>query len=442
MGIFKAYDIRGIVPGELDEAKAEAIGRAFARYIDKSPILAGRDMRLSSPSLQGALIRGMTAAGADVLDAGLISTPMLYLGVGRFETAAGVMVTASHNPGRYNGFKMCKAQAFPMSETSGLPEVKELAELGVPDAKRKGSVKALDLRDLYETHVAAFARIEKRVKVVVDASNGASGITLSGIFRRLDAELVPLYFEPDGRFPHHEPNPLKEENLRDLAAAVKKEKAAFGACLDGDADRCVFVDEKGTAIPGDIMTALIAARLLEEGGPTAIVYDLRSSHAVPEEIAKRGGKAIRERVGHSFIKTTMREHGAAFAGELSGHYYFRDHFFADCGEIALMKVLSLVSSSGKPLSALVKPLRKYFLSGEINFHIEDKDGKIRELADVFRDAKIDDLDGITAEYADWWFNVRKSNTEPMLRLNLEGKTKKAKDEGMKRILKVLGKPEE
>lgn len=442
MGIFKAYDIRGVVPDELDEAKAEAIGRAFAAYIGKSPIVAGRDIRLSSPSLEAALIRGMAVAGAEVLDAGMISTPMLYFGVGKYAAQGGAAVTASHNPGRYNGFKLCKAESYPMSETSGLPEVQALAEKGVPDAKRKGSVKAVQFREEYEKHVASFAKTGRRVKVVVDASNGASGTTLPGVFRLLDADLVPLFFEPDGRFPNHEPNPLKEENLKAVQAAVKKEKADFGACMDGDADRCVFVDEKGAAIPGDIMTGLIAGQFLKEQPGAAIVYDLRSSHAVPEAIAAAGGKAVRERVGHSFIKTTMREHQAAFAGELSGHYYFRDHWFADCGEIALMKVLSLVSNSDKPLSALVKPLRKYSLSGEVNFHVEDKDGKIRELAATFKDAKIDTLDGITAEYGDWWFNVRKSNTEPMLRLNLEGKTKKAREEGMKRVLKLLGKPEE
>ncbi|MCU0722341.1 MAG: phosphomannomutase/phosphoglucomutase [Planctomycetes bacterium] len=441
MGIFKAYDVRGVYPDELDEKTAEAIGRAFAKYIGKSPIAAGRDIRLSSPALEAALVRGMTAAGADVLDLGMISTPMLYFGVGKHAAEGGVTVTASHNPGKYNGFKMCKAQSYPMSETAGLPEVKALMEKGVPDAKRKGSAKAADVREGYEKHVAAFAKTGRRLKVVVDASNGASGTTLPGVFRLLDADLVPLFFEPDGRFPNHEPNPLKEENLKALQAAVKREKAAFGACMDGDADRCVFVDEKGAAIPGDIMTGLIAAQFLKEQAGAAVVYDLRSSHAVPEEIARLGGKAVRERVGHSFIKTTMRQHEAAFAGELSGHYYFRDHWYADCGEIALMKVLSLVSNSDKPLSALVKPLRKYALSGEINFHVEDKDGKIKELAETFKDAKIDYLDGITAEFGDWWFNVRKSNTEPMLRLNLEGKTKKAKEEGMKRVLALLGKPE-
>ena len=441
MGIFKAYDIRGTVPEEIDEAKAESIGRAFGAFIGKGPILAGRDMRVSSPSLHAALVKGIAATGVDVLDPGMISTPMLYFGVGKFQASGGVTVTASHNPGRYNGFKMCRAQAFPMSETSGLPEVKQLMEQGVPTAARKGSVEPLDFRESYEKHVASFARTGRRVKVVVDASNGASGATLPGVFSRLDADMVPLFLEPDGTFPNHEPNPLKEENLAQLQAAVKKEKADFGACLDGDADRCVFVDERGRAVPGDVMTALIASQFLKEAGPAAIVYDLRSSHVVPEQIAALGGKAIRERMGHSFIKTTMREHDSVFAGELSGHYYFRDNYFADCGEIALVKVISLVASGRKPLSSLIKPLQKYSLSGEINFKVEDKDAKIAELAERFKEGKIDYLDGITAEFADWWFNVRKSNTEPMLRLNLEGKTRKAMDEGMKKVLQVLGSPE-
>jgi phosphomannomutase len=267
-----------------------------------------------------------------------------------------------------------------------------------------------------------------------------AGVTLPGIFKNLEAEMIPIHFEPDGRFPNHEANPLKAENMQDTVTAVKREGADFGACMDGDADRCVFVDETGEILPGDIVTALIGSRFLEERGPAAIVYDLRSSHAVPEEIERLGGKPVRERVGHSFIKMTMREHDAPFAGELSGHYYFRDNFFADCGEIALIMMLNLVSSADAPLSELVKPLRKYFLSGEVNFRVEDKEAKIRQLAETFADSRIDYLDGITAEYDNWWFNVRMSNTEPMLRLNLEGKTREAKDDGMKRVLDVLGDP--
>jgi len=419
---------------------AQAIGKAFASVIGKSPIVVGRDMRVSGPVLRDALVSGLTSAGGAVWDVGMISTPMLYFAVGFLGAQGGVTVTASHNPGKYNGFKMCRAEAFPMSETSGLDEVKRLTEAGVPDAPVPGSVTDRDVREAFEAHVASFASTGRSLKIVVDNSNGMAGLTLPGIFHRLDAELIPLYFEPDGSFPNHEANPLKAENMRDVAQAVIREKADFGACMDGDADRCVFVDEAGTILPGDIVTGLIGAMILDRSGPASVVYDLRSSHAVPEEIEAHGGKAIRERVGHSFIKMTMREHDSPFAGELSGHYYFRDHYYADCGEIALMMMLNLVSNADRPLSALIEPLRRYFLSGEVNFRVEDKDAKIRELAEVFAEGRIDYLDGITAEFGDWWFNVRKSNTEPMLRLNLEGRTKEARDEGMRRVLAVLGEP--
>ncbi len=440
MAIFKAYDIRGVYPSELDEKKAASIGRAFGAVIGAGPIVVGRDMRLSSPSMRDALVAGLAAVGVDVWDVGMISTPMLYFAVSHLEAAAGVVVTASHNPSRYNGFKMCRERAIPMSETSGLLDVKRFSEEGVADAEKPGTVEERDVREAYEEHVASFAKEGRPIDVVVDNSNGMAGLTLGGIFSRLKARLEPLYFEPDGSFPHHEANPLKKENLQDVIRAVRRTKADFGACLDGDADRCVFVDESGVPVPGDVVTGLIASRILEEEGPAAVVYDLRSTHAVPEEIAERGGTPVRERVGHSFIKSTMRKHDAPFAGELSGHYYFRDHSFADCGELALVKMINIVSNAEEPLSALVAPLQRYFLSGEVNFRVEDKDAKIKELAEVFADAKIDFLDGVTAEYEDWWFNVRKSNTEPMLRLNLEGKTKEAMEKGMSRVLGVLGTP--
>ncbi|MHC4598359.1 MAG: phosphomannomutase/phosphoglucomutase [Planctomycetota bacterium] len=440
MSIFKAYDIRGVVPDELDEAKAEAIGRAFAATLGKSPVVVGRDMRTSGPALQDGLVRGLVEGGVTVLDVGRISTPMLYFAVGHLRAEGGVTVTASHNPARYNGFKMCRAEAYPMSESSGLDEVKRLAEEGAPRADAPGGVETREIRTAYEDHVLSFAREGRALRVVVDASNGMAGLTLPGIASRLRSTWLPLYYEPDGTFPHHEANPLKEENLQDVIAAVRREGADFGACFDGDADRCVFVDERGEALPGDIITALIAGQVLRESGPASVVYDLRSSHVVPEEIEKCGGRAVRERVGHSFIKMTMREHDAPFAGELSGHYYFRDHYFADCGEIALLFLLNLVSNADEPLSALVQPLRRYRLSGEVNFRVSDKDAMIETLARTFSDAKIDRLDGITAEYGDWWFNVRKSNTEPMLRLNLEGKNPKAYEAGMKRVLALLGEP--
>jgi phosphomannomutase len=440
MGIFKAYDIRGVVPDELDAPMAESIGRAFASVISKSPIVVGRDMRVSGPVLRDALVSGLVAAGATLWDVGRISTPMLYFAVGHLGAEGGVVVTASHNPAKYNGFKMCRAQAVPMSETSGLDEVKRLAEAGVPDAPAPGSVEEKEIRGAYEAHVASFAKEGRPLKIVVDASNGMAGVTLPGIFRRLQTEIVPLFFEPDGTFPNHEANPLKAENMQAVVEAVAREKADFGACMDGDADRCVFVDEKGGILPGDIVTGLIGAQILKETGPAAIVYDLRSSHAVAEEIEAGGGTPVRERVGHSFIKMTMRRHDSPFAGELSGHYYFRDNYTADCGEIALVKMINLVSSSDKPLSAWAEPLQRYFQSGEVNFRVEDKDAKIKELGEVFSDGKIDYLDGITVEYDAWWFNVRKSNTEPMLRLNLEGKTREAKEEGMQRVLPVLGTP--
>ncbi len=439
MSIFKAYDVRGVYPSEIDEAKARQIGRAFARFIGKGRIGVGRDMRVSSPALAAEFKEGVRDGGLDVVDLGMISTPMLYFAVGSLGLDGGANVTASHNPPQYNGLKLCRKDAVPVGSDSGLADIERMSgETPAPCAR--GGISRADVADAYEKHLLAFLAEKKPVKVVIDCGNGMAGPSLERVIRRLKSKVVTMYMDPDGTFPNHEANPIKAENMRDLMARVKKEKADMGAAFDGDGDRCVFVDEKGNMISGDILTARLAREVVRKTGPAPVVYDLRSSMAVEEEIKALGGKPVREKVGHSFIKATMRKEGAVFGGELSGHYYFRDNYTSDNAEIAFISLFNIVSSSEKPLSEIVKPVNRYFVSGEINFNVEDKDGMIERLSAEFKDGAQDSLDGITVRYPDWWFNVRKSNTEPMLRLNLEGKSKSFMDKGLARVKKVIGKP--
>lgn len=458
MGIFKAYDIRGLVPKELDEALAERIGYAFARVLGGKRYVVGRDMRVSSPSLAAAAIRGILKAGANVVDIGLTSTPMNYFAVGHLGVDGGLAVTASHNPKEYNGFKASRDQAKPVSYDTGIGEIERLAlegphepapepghspapEPGHSPAPEPGHSMELSILDDYLEHVLSFASNLRPLRVAVDAGNGAAGIVVPRLFERLsNIELVPLCMEPDGTFPNHEANPLVEENLADLRAKVVAEGCELGVAYDGDADRVAFVDETGARVPCDLATALLAREALERHRGKAVVYDLRSSWVVAEEIRAAGGVPVRERVGHSFIKAALREHDGILGGELSGHYYFAENFFADSGDIALVKILNLMSREGRKLSALVKPLRRYRSSGEINFVVEDKDGVIERLERLFRDGQIDRADGITVQYDDWWFNVRKSNTEPLLRLNLEAKTLQRFQAGKARLLEILGTP--
>ena len=448
MGIFKAYDIRGKVPGELDAALARRIGNAFARLLSAKKLVVGRDMRTHSPEIASAVIEGIRDAGCDVLSIGLASTPMAYWAIGSRPCDGGLNVTASHNPGEYNGMTLCAAGARPISAANGILDVERMcAGPQPPPAARRGSLEEADLLEPYAAHVARFADLAREVTVAIDAANGMAGHTLPAILRRIPrVRAHTLYMEPDGRFPNHEANPLKEENLDPVRALVTERGAELGVSFDGDADRCCFVDERGRTVGNDLMTALLAREVLARRPKSPIVYDLRSSWVVKEEIAKAGGVPIRDRVGHSFIKATMRARGAVFGGELSGHFYFEENYTSDSGVIAMASALNLVSRSRRPFSELVADLRRYHSTGEVNFEVPDKAKAIAELRDRYRDGRQDELDGITVEYGElgarewWWFNVRPSNTEPLLRLNLEASSARLRDEKRAELVAMLGEP--
>jgi len=438
MGIFKAYDVRGVVPEEIDEETVRRIANAFARSLKTERIVVGRDMRLSSPALAAAARRGIREAGVDVVDIGLCSTPALYFADGKGGYGGALMVTASHNPARYNGMKFCREDAIPLSYETGIEEIEEIFRRGETyRADRPGEELEHDYTGEYLDHVLSFAQYVRPLTVAVDAGNGMAGKYIPRLFDRLPCRLVPLYLDPDGSFPHHEADPLKEENLADLKRLVVESGADLGAAFDGDGDRAAFVDETGRIISNDLTTALIARETLDRCPGSTVIYDLRSSLVVPEEIARAGGKALESRVGHSYIKALMREENAVFAGELSGHYYFRDNFFADNAEIALVKMLNLLSSRSEPVSKIVAPLRRYSATGEINFPVDDPDGKIEALAEEFADGEVYFLDGVSVRWPDRWFNVRKSNTEPLLRLNLEAPTEADRDELREKVERVI-----
>jgi len=451
--IFKAYDIRGLYPEQVDEDVAWKIGYASARFLpsvltgyergqaNTRALCVGRDMRTHSRPLAEALIEGIRAAGTNVIDIGMIDTPQMYFAINHFGTCGGVQVTASHNPAKYNGFKISGLAAKPIGADTGLKDIEYIAVALIhTKGKATGSVEECDLTAEYKNHVLKFLNSKlKPLKIAIDASNGMAGKLIPAVFGDLSVEIVPINFKHDGTF-KHEPNPLIEKNLAGLKAAVKKHKCDFGACFDGDADRLMMVDEKGRTISSDLITALMAAYFLNKERKSAIVYDLRSSWVVPEEIIKNGGTPRRERVGHAFMKKTMRASHAVFGGELSGHFYYRDNYYADSGLITLSHILNIVSDARVPLSQLLKPLRRYFSSGEINFKVDDKQEKMNKLEKKYGDAEIDYLDGITARYKDWWFNCRPSNTEPLLRLNVEAKTKGLLEEKLSQIEAQLGRP--
>ncbi len=448
-GIFKAYDIRGLYPSQLDEEIAKKIGLCFHHLLDpdelrrSNTVAVGRDMRSHSVPLQAALIKGLLASGLDVVDIGLTTTPMSYFAVGHLGTAGGIQVTASHNPAGYNGMKMSLHGARPVSGDDGIPLLeKKVAEGADGPAGKRGELRKEDVFEAYGEHllgVLAPGEGAKRLKVVADAANGM-GTIYKPLLEKAGIELIPLYFELDGTFPNHEANPLKMENLADLVAKVRETGADLGVSFDGDADRSAFVDERGEPVGSDLTTALIAGELLERDPGKSVVYDLRSSRAVAEYIREKGGNPIRERVGHSFIKATLREHDGIFGGELAGHYYFRHNYTADCALLAVFEILNLLWKTGKPFSKVVEPLLRYAKSHEINFQVEDKAGKIEMLAERFGDGEIDYLDGITVQYPDWWFNVRPSNTEPYLRLVAEAATEELLAEKRAELISLLGEP--
>ncbi len=422
--IFKAYDVRGVYPGELNEEIAYQIGRAFVAFLGVDRVAVGRDMRLSGPAIAGALSQGIAAQGAEVIDLGLTSTDELYFAVGKFGYPAGAMVTASHNPAEYNGLKLCRAEAIPLSEETGITQIRDLVVGGaIPAAPGRGRVVTRDVLHDYIAHALGFIDVGalRPLKVVADAGNGMAGMILPRVFDRLPCELIPLYFELDGSFPNHPANPIELENIADLQAKVRETGADLGVAFDGDADRMFIVDERGTFIGGDMVTAMVAQRLLSRYPGAPIVYNLICSRSVPQTIERLGGRAVRERVGHSFIKATMRREDAVFGGEHSGHFYFRDNWYADSGLIAFLTVLELLSLREAPVSQVLAPLDPYVRSGEINSEVRDIGVVLARVEEHYRaaGATIDELDGLTVEYPDWWFNLRPSNTQPLLRLNVE-----------------------
>jgi phosphomannomutase len=440
-GVFKAYDVRGLYPSELDEDGAYAVGRAYVEQFEPRRIAVGRDMRLSSPTMAEAVVRGASDGGADVVDIGMVGTEMLYFTVGDLGLDGGVMVTASHNPKEYTGMKIVRRGALPVGGESGLLEVRERAVRREWREGTAGEVVQEDIWSRFVDRVLAFvdAGTIRPLRVVVDAANGMAGEMLPRVLERLpQVEAVRCYFEPDGSFPNHEPNPLLPENREFIVAKTREEGADFGVAYDGDADRCFFVDDTGQFVPGDFVTALFAEQVLGKEPGGKVIYDVRASWAVPEAIEHAGGIALVNRVGHSFIKQRMREEGAVFAGEVSAHYYFRDFSQADSGVVPFLLMLELVSQRG-PLSALLEQFRpRYFLTGEINTPVSDVALKLQELKERFGpEGRVSHLDGLSVDAADWHFNVRPSNTEPLLRLNLEARSQELMERKRDEVLAVI-----
>jgi len=426
--IFKAYDVRGLYPQEVNEEAARLIGRGFVAYLKAKRIAVSRDMRLSSPSVAAAFIDGARAQGADVVDYGLMGTDMLYFAVARDGHDGGAQITASHNPKEYNGIKMVRQEAFPLSGDAGIGDIRDMIAKGTlpAPAAKAGTLSSANVVDDYVKHVLSFVdlKVLKPFNVVLDAGNGIAGMVAPLLFKHVPSKtLTTLCFDVDGTFPNHEANPLIEENRRDITDAVVREKADIGIAWDGDADRCFFIDGTGEFIAGDFVTALLAEAFLINHPGAKIVYDVRASYAVKDTAAKYGSEALMNRVGHAFFKRRMREENAIFGGEVTGHYYFRDNFYADNGLIPALLILELMSRKGQTLHELLEPLRKqYFISGEINTKVSDLrkvQEKIDGLSAKYQTGRVYTMDGISAEFPDWHFNVRGSNTEPMLRLNLE-----------------------
>lgn len=440
-GIYRSYDIRGIVPDELDAADAETIGRAFVVHTGARTVLVARDMRTTGAELHAALIRGIIAQGADVVDIGLATSPLFYYAVWQSQADAGVMVTASHNPRQYNGFKMTRAQAVPISKDTGLLAIRGLVEQQeFPTSDRAGAVSTADYTTGYLDYATAGAERVTPRTVVVDTGNGMVGLLFPHLQKRLlQVRLIGMYTELDGSFPHHEANPLEEKNMRDLQERVRAEGADLGVAFDGDGDRVGFTDEHGETVPGDFITALIAQEVLKEHPGAAILYDLRSSWAIKEAIAAAGGVPKMSSVGHSYIKAQMRQEGAVFAGEMSSHFYFQE-YYAESALQAMVLLLRVMTESGKKMSELVAPLRKYAKTPEINFTVEDKAAAIAEAKRRYADGKQFELDGFSVEYPDWWFNLRASGTEPLLRLNMEARTPELLAQKKAELFSFLGQP--
>jgi phosphomannomutase len=439
--IFKAYDVRGLYPGELDEAGAYAIGRAYVDQFEPRAIAVGRDMRVSSPAMALAAMRGAADGGATVYDLGEIGTEMLYHGVGSLDLEGGFTVTASHNPKEYTGMKIVRRGALPVGGESGLLDVRDKALAGSWRDAEPRAIEPVDIWPSFVEKVMSFVDVGavRPLRVVIDAANGMAGAMLPPVLERLPIEAVRCFFEPDGTFPNHEPNPLLPENREFIVAKTLEEGADLGVAFDGDADRCFFVDDGGEFIPGDFVTALLAESILRKEPGAKVLYDVRASWGVPETIERAGGVPLVNRVGHAFIKHRMRQEDAVFAGEVSGHYYFRDFYRADSGVIPFLLMLEYVSTAGRKLSELLRPYReRYFITGELNTPVADVPLKLQELKERFgAEGTVSHLDGLSVDAADWHMNVRPSNTEPLLRLNLEARTSELMEQKRDEVLGVI-----
>jgi phosphomannomutase len=441
--VFKAYDIRGIYPRELDEEGAYAIGRAYVEQFEPHEIAVGHDMRASSRGVAEAAIKGAVDGGADVVDIGLVGTEMLYFAVGELGLDGGIAVTASHNPKEYTGMKIVRRGALPVGGDSGLLDVgdRALAGFDTSGGQTPGQVRKEDVYPAFVEKVLSFIDVDavKPLRIVIDAANGMAGAMLPPVLERLPVEARTFFFEPDGTFPNHEPNPLLPENREFIIRKTLEENAYFGVAFDGDADRCFFVDDTGEFVPGDFVTALLAEAVLEKEPGAKIIYDVRASWAVPETIERRGGVPLMNRVGHAFIKHRMREEDAAFGGEVSGHYYFRNFSQADSGVIPFLLMLELVSKKDRKLSEILDEFRgRYFITGELNTPVSDVELKLQEVKERFaKDGRVSDLDGISVDADDWHMNVRPSNTEPLLRLNLEARSRDLMEKKRDEVLEVI-----
>jgi phosphomannomutase len=439
--VFKAYDVRGIYPDELDEAGAYAIGRAYVDEFEPRRIAVGRDMRLSSPAMADAVMRGAADSGAEVLDIGMVGTEMLYFAVGELDLEGGIEVTASHNPKEYTGMKIVRRGALPVGGDSGLLDIRTRAQGELPPPKEGGSIREQDIWPQFVERVLSFVEVDalRPLRVVIDAANGMAGAMLPPVLERLPIDAVRYFFEPDGSFPNHEPNPLLPENREFIVSKVTEEDADLGVAVDGDADRCFFVDDTGEFVPGDFVTALLAESVLAKEPAAKIIYDVRASWAVPETIERAGGVPLMNRVGHAFIKHRIREEGAAFAGEVSGHYYFRDFSQADSGVVPFLLMLELISRKGQRLSEILGPFREhYFITGELNTPVPDVALKLQELKERFgAEGRVSHLDGLSVDADQWHMNVRPSNTEPLLRLNLEALSKDLMERKRDEVLALI-----
>ena len=438
--VFKAYDVRGVHPDELDEEGAYAIGRAYVEQFEPRRIAVGRDMRVSSPPMAAAFVEGALDGGADVLDIGLVGTEMLYFAVAELELEGGACITASHNPKQYTGMKIVRRGALPVGGESGLLEIRDRAVAGFDPVRKRGETREEDIWPGFVEKVLSFVDVGEiaPLKVVIDAANGMAGAMLPPVLDRLPIDAVRCYFEPDGTFPNHEPNPLLPENREFIVAKTREEGADLGVAYDGDADRCFFVDDTGEFVPGDFVTALLAEWILAKEGGGKVIYDVRASRSVPEAIERAGGTPLVNRVGHAYIKHRMREEGAVFGGEVSAHYYFRDFSQADSGVVPFLLMLELISRRGRRLSELLAPFReRFFITGELNTPVADVSAKLRELEERYADGRISHLDGVSVDFDDWHFNVRPSNTGPLRRLNLEASSQALMEEKRDEVIGLI-----